>query len=65
MNVTGRQWQIAELRKSVRFWEDCGKIAYSKRLKTEERLCLRHAQAQKKIMDFLKGKNQEAREGKA
>jgi len=65
LNITGRKWEIGALKESAKFWESCAKRAYSKKLKTEERLCLQHATAQKKIMAFLKGKNDKARERKA
>jgi len=63
LNITGRKWEIDALRESAKFWESCAKRAYSKKLKTEERLCLQHAATQKKIMAFLKEKNQKARKG--
>ena len=61
MNITGRKWEIGALKESVKFWEGCAKRAYSKKLKTEERLCLKHSGNQKKIIEFLAEKNKQER----
>lgn len=52
MNITGEKRAIEEIKRSVDFWEKSAKQAYAKRLRTEERICLKHKANQEKVLEW-------------
>jgi len=65
MNTTGEKKALAELRESSRFWEKCAKKAWQQKLRTEERLCLKHKRAQETLAKWHAQKIAEKQKEKA